>query len=89
MRIISNGGYINVHLSAKDTYDWAHRPRAAWPYSDLSGKRCKLEFDSRGNLTDFRIEGGRGSQNVDSTETEVFVADIRQGVMGLVKKIRG
>ena len=40
---------VKLWLSANDTHRWATRPHAAWPCSELSGKRLFAEFD-RGGL---------------------------------------
>lgn len=44
-------------LSAKDTYNWAHRPHNKWPCSVLSGHRLYAEFDKTGDLIDMTIDG--------------------------------
>lgn len=62
-------------LSASDTYSWAHKPGAAWPCSFLSGRRLFAEFDSRGDLVDLSIDGGRGDQDCPSHELDAIVAD--------------
>jgi hypothetical protein len=62
-------------LSANDTYAWAHKPGAAWPCSQLSGRRLFAEFDRRGDLVDMSIDGGRGEQDCDSNEFNAIVTD--------------
>ena len=57
-RIDDNG--FTLWLSKNDTYDWAHRSGAAWPCSELSGKRCVIEFDDNG-LCDFTVNGRDGA----------------------------
>jgi len=64
---------IRVWLSARDTSNWAHKP-AAWPCSQLSGRRVFAQFDSNG-LCDLAIDGGRGEQNCDSAEFNACIAD--------------
>lgn len=68
-------GSLIVKLSARDTYDWAHRPGASWPGSQLADRRVVAEFDSRGDLVDLSIDGGRGEQDVDETEFTACTSD--------------
>lgn len=56
MRVKRYGNAVRVWYSAKDTYDWAHRPDSIWPCSTLSDKRVFAEFQD-GNLIDLRING--------------------------------
>ena len=57
MRIQHYPESTKVWLSARETYDWAHRPGAAWPCSVLSGHRLFAEFDRNGGLVDITIDG--------------------------------
>lgn len=68
-------GSIRINLSANDTYDWAHRTGKAWPCSQLSGRRVFAEFDSRGDLVDLAIDGGKGEQDVDGNEFAACASD--------------
>jgi hypothetical protein len=70
-RIDDNG--FTLWLSKNDTYDWAHRSGESWPCSDLSGKRCRIDFDSNG-LCDFTVNGRDGA-DVPSDELSAIVAD--------------
>ncbi len=46
-----------VWLSANDTYDWAHKPGAAWTCSTLSNKRLVVVFEANGDLVDLSVNG--------------------------------
>jgi len=74
MRVQINDTSVNVWLSANNTYDWAHKPGASWPCSQLSGRRVFAGFDSNG-LCDLAIDGGRGEQNCDASEFNACLAD--------------
>lgn len=65
-----------VWISARDTYDWAHKPGACWPCSTLSDRSVFCDFDARGNLQDFRIDSGRGPQDCDAHELDAMLADL-------------
>jgi hypothetical protein len=72
MRIkVHDTGYV-LWLSARDTYDWATRPGAAWPCSQLSDHRCVVVVDSNG-LCDFTLDGR--DADVDGNELDACVAD--------------
>ena len=75
MRFEQNGrsGYT-MELSARDTYDWAHKPGAAWPGSMLADRRAVVVVDSNG-LCDLSIDGGRGEQDIDGSELAAIVRD--------------
>lgn len=64
-------GYT-LKLSARDTYNWATRPGAAWPCSDLRDNRCVVQVDSNG-LCDFSLNGRDGE--VSGNELDACVAD--------------
>lgn len=64
-------GYA-MWLSARDTYDWAHKVGASWPCSTLSGERCMVGVDSNG-LYDFTLNGRYG--DCDGTELDAIVSD--------------
>lgn len=57
MRITKDGVTTKLWLSAKNTYNWAHKAKALWPCSYLSGKRLFAEFDKQGDLIDVTING--------------------------------
>lgn len=44
-----------IWLSENDTYRFAvgYYGTGTWPCSSLSGKRCFVEFDSKGDLVDY------------------------------------
>lgn len=74
MRIRRNSGCLQVWLSARDTYNWAHKPGAIWPCSTLSSNRLYAEFDSKGNLVDFTINGKSG--DCDVNEFNAIISDL-------------
>ena len=74
MRTSITSTNVQVWLSARDTYDWAHRSGARWLGSELSGRRVFAEFDSNG-LCGLAFDGGRGDQDCDSNEFSACVAD--------------
>lgn len=80
MRIKRNGTSTQLWLSSNDTYNWAHRPDAAWPCSFLSGRRLFAEFN-RGDLVDLSIDGGRGDQDCPDDEftaiTDDFLVEVQ------------
>lgn len=67
-------------LSASDTSDWADKPGASWPCSELSGRRLFAEFDRNG-LLDLAIDGGRGSQDCAGNELSAICADHLRAVL--------
>lgn len=81
MRVLDNGNSVTLWASARDTYDWAHKPGAAWPCSTLSGRRFVAVFDSNG-LCDLSLDGGRGEQDCDSWELSAMCADFLRGRIG-------
>lgn len=64
---------LHLWLTANDTYNWAHRDGSAWPCSQLSGKRVHAEFDGRGDLVDFSVEGRR--PEIDANEFNAITSD--------------
>jgi hypothetical protein len=62
MQIFPNG--ITLWLSARDTQDWATKPGAAWPCSELAGKRLCASFDLNG-LVELTIDGKSGEVPCD------------------------
>ena len=75
MRVQITTSGVNCWLSARDTCDWATRPRASWPCSTLRDRRVFAAFDSNG-LCDLSIDGGRGDQDCDGHEFNAIVADL-------------
>ena len=73
MRILKNEFGTRLWLSANDTYEWAHKPGAAWPGSFLSDKRVFAEFEANGDLIDLGINNGRGDQDCPSDEFDAIV----------------
>lgn len=63
---------VSLWLSSNDTYDWAHKPGASWPCSQLSGNRIFVQWDTNG-LCDFTMNGREA--DVDSTELNACCAD--------------
>ena len=75
MRIKRSQYGVNLWLSARDTYEWARKPGAAWPCSQISGRRLFAAFERNGDLVDVSIDGGRGEQDVDANEFNAITAD--------------
>jgi hypothetical protein len=73
MRVLITPSSVTLWLSARDTYDWAHRAGAAWPCSQLSGKRLVAVFDTHG-LVDIAINGNQ-SADCDATEFNAITSD--------------
>lgn len=74
MRILDHGDSVALWVSARETYDWAHRSGSAWPCSVLSGSRFFAAFDTNG-LYDLTVNGGEAS-DVPSDELSAIVADL-------------
>lgn len=74
MRLLDNGDSVALWVSARETYDWAHRIGSAWPCSVLSGHRFFAAFDTNG-LYDLTVNGGEAS-DVPSDELSAIVADL-------------
>ena len=64
-----------IWLSANDTYNWAHKPGASWPCSQLSGHRVFAEFADNGDLVDYTVDGR--IKDVDANELNAILADFR------------
>jgi len=71
MRIKNN----KIWLSARDTYNWAHRPGNSWPCSQLAGHRVFAEFADNGDLIDYTIDGRY--KDVDANEFNAIMGDFR------------
>ncbi|MHC4622206.1 MAG: hypothetical protein ACYTEQ_31105 [Planctomycetota bacterium] len=65
-------GYT-FRVSARDTYNWAHRPGQTWPCSCLSDKHLVVDVDASG-LCDLHVNG-KDNVDVDGTELEALVSD--------------
>jgi hypothetical protein len=76
MRTQRNPNSVKVWLSASDTYNWAHRPNASWPYSTLSNHRVFAEFEANGDLVDFALDGKADDNQVDGHEFRAMIADL-------------
>lgn len=79
MRTKRSSSGVKLWLSANDTWRWANRPNARWPGSTLSGRRLFAEFDSRGDLIDMAIDGGKGDQDCDGNEFHAITSDFLEG----------
>jgi len=75
MRIERSQYGVNLWLSARDTYEWAHKPGAWWPCSQLCGRRLFAAFEPNGDLVDVSIDGGRVKQDVDGNEFNAITTD--------------
>ena len=78
MRIKSqpdNKGYT-IWLSARDTYDWAHKVGAAWPCSTLADNRIVACVDSNG-LYDLTVNGKSPNDHtdIDGSELDACIGD--------------
>ena len=76
MRIKKTGQTVQLWLSANDTYDWAHKPGAAWPCSVLSGHRLFAEFNDS-DLVDMTIDGR--SKDCPADEFNAITSDFLGG----------
>ncbi len=74
MKIYRTVTSVKVWLSARDTYNWAHRVGNSWPCSQLSNHRVFAEFTMNGDLVDFEIDGNPG--DCDATEFNAIIADL-------------
>lgn len=77
MRLQDSGNAVTLWVSARDTYDWAHRIGAAWPCSTLSGKRFVATFDTNG-LLDLTVNGRYPSESldIDGNELSAICSDL-------------
>jgi hypothetical protein len=77
MRLIRGTNGYTLWLSANDTNAWASKPGAAWPCSDLSGRRVVVTVDSNG-LCGLVIDGKHDYDydcDSDSAELCAIVSD--------------
>lgn len=75
MRLDHTENGTRIWLSANDTYKWSTKPGAVWPCSQLRNRRLFAEFDRHGDLVDLCVDGGRGDQDIDSTEFNACITD--------------
>ena len=54
---------VTLWVSAAQTAEWGRR----WPLSRLRGHRLVAQFDARGNLVDYKVDG-RGGADIPSDE---------------------
>lgn len=73
MKIVRNGETVKLWASARDTYDWAHKPGAWWPCSVVSGKRLFAEF-YKGDLVDVALDGR--DAEIPADEFNAITADL-------------
>ena len=72
MKKLGEKGDCTIWLSARDTYEWAHRPGESWPCSTLSGHRIMAEI-SHDDLVDFTMDGKYG--DCDGVELDAILED--------------
>lgn len=75
MRISISKNSATLFVSARDTYQWAHKPGASWPCSTLSGRRFAVTFDRNG-LVDLTVDGKYDVDDVDGHELAAICADL-------------
>jgi len=74
MRFKDHGTSVQIWLSARDTYDWAHKVGAAWPCSTLANKRIFAAFDTN-SLCDVTVNGNQGLNMMDGAEFNAITSD--------------
>lgn len=74
MRLKDNGTSIALWLSARDTYDWAHRAGESWPCSSLADRRVFCAFDSNG-LYELTVDGKDAPDDIDANELNALTSD--------------
>ena len=74
-RVKDSGYSFAVYVSRIDSGNWADGwfGTGRWPCSALGGKRLVATYDSQG-LLDYRVNGGRGPQEVDADELNACVS---------------
>lgn len=82
MRAMHGDWGTKLWVSANETYEWAHRPGAAWPCSTLSNRRLFVEFDAQGNLVDLAING-RSDADCDGNELSALTSDFLRERFGV------
>lgn len=76
MRIKIYPSSVNLWLSMRDTYEWAHKPGASWPCSQLAYRRVFVAFDRNG-LCDLLVDGREA--DIDANELSACCADHLDG----------
>ena len=71
MRLKTNNGTIKLWLSSNDTYDWSHKPGAAWPCSKLSNKRLFIEIQND-NLIEILVNNRVPGERVIDDHSELY-----------------
>jgi hypothetical protein len=61
-------------LSARDTYNWAHKAGASWPCSTLGDKRLVVVVDRNG-LCDLTVDGRGDTGEIDGQELDACISD--------------
>ena len=74
MRTAIHDNCVQLNLSDRDTYDWAHRSGSSWPGSTLSDHRLMAYFDRNG-LADLTVDGKDAPDWIDGTELSAICAD--------------
>jgi len=62
---------VTLWVSAAQTAEWGRR----WPLSRLRGHRLVAQFDARGNLVDYKVDG-RGGADIPSDEFNALTSDM-------------
>ena len=76
MRVKKSDYGTQLWLSAKDTYNWAHKSGASWPCSVLSGHRLYAQFDKGNDLIDVTIDGkSKDCPGIDINEFNAITSD--------------
>lgn len=73
---------VAIHADENDTYNWARKPGACWPCSELSGKSVAATFD-RSGLLYLRVSDDERNEieDVPSNEFNAFCADVCRKVL--------
>jgi len=66
-------GYT-MWLSARDTWNWAHRPGHGFPNSTTSDHRLLIVVDANG-LEDFAVDGRGDNDQIAGHELDAIVSD--------------
>ena len=80
MRTSKVGGVTRLWLSARETSEWARRPGASWPCSQITGRPLYAEFDRHGDLIDYRLSGA--SMDVSCDEFDAITSDFLRAAYG-------
>jgi hypothetical protein len=77
MTITRNNSGYSMSLGRSETYRWAHKPRAAWPCSELADRSVYVEVDSNG-LCDVRPSDISGGAELEAIIADHLPADLRK-----------